>query len=105
MKPVAWGVFGLAAGMTVTVAVGACASICPDQTSIVWEVAPGTYHLDMRIDPIFLHGDSNYQMAIAPDGNSAIETFVRDGKTHQTVYSLGPGSNSPVRTDLTPAHD
>jgi hypothetical protein len=105
MRTVAWTFVGLAVGVTVTVAIGACGSVCPATTPIVWEVAPGTYHLDAHLDPIYLHGDTNYQVVVAADGLSAVETFQRDGHFHETRYSLGPGRNSPMRTDLTPAHD
>jgi len=96
---------GFAAGLAVAVLIAAC---CPTTKTVVWDVLPGTYHIDNRllilagqdapsIDP--LQGDTDYQLVVSGDGTQATETFQRNGATYQTVYALGPGTETSLRSD------
>lgn len=94
-----WGLAGLVGGLGIALAIAAC---CPETKDIVWEVLPGTYRVDPRLlkipDP--LHGDTDYEVVVSADGTRAVETYQRAGKTYRTVYALGPGQDSPMRSDL-----
>jgi len=97
---------GFAGGLAVAVLIAAC---CPATKTIVWEVLPGTYHLDNTLytysgqDALILdqlQGDTGYVMVISGDGTQATETFLRNGVTYQTVYALGPGTPTVMRSDV-----
>jgi hypothetical protein len=87
---------GLATGMLGAFAIAAC---CPEAKDVVWDVSPGSYSVDERFGPQPLHGDANYQLVVAADGNSATESYQRGGKLFLTEYAIGPGSESPLRTN------
>jgi hypothetical protein len=85
---------GLVTGVLGALTIAAC---CPEVKDVVWDTSPGTYTLFERLGPAPLHGDTNYQLVISADGNSAVETYERGGKAFRTDYVIGPGTESPLR--------
>jgi hypothetical protein len=101
LRGLAWTVSGFAGGIELAALI-AC---CPETKTNVWEVLPGTYQIDNRLMLDSSHGDRDYQLVISADGTRATETYQRGGKVYRTVYALGPGENSPMRSDLNPANE
>lgn len=99
---------GVVAGIGSAALIGAC---CPQAKEIVWEVKPGTYVIDPRIEyppgtpyPA-LRSDTAYQLVISADGGDAVETYQRDGKSYEARYTLGPGSPNMMRLDTNLGND
>lgn len=93
---------GVVTGVFGALAIAAC---CPDPKDVVWDVSPGTYTINLGVGPAPLHGDANYQLVVSSDGNSAVETYQRGGQAFRTEYVIGPGIESPLRTDSSVEHE
>lgn len=87
---------GLITGVLGAFTIEAC---CHEVKDVVWDTSPGTYQPFERLGAQPLHGDTNYQLVIAADGNSAVETYERGGKAFRTEYVIGPGTENPLSGD------
>jgi hypothetical protein len=96
LRPIAPLGLGLVTGVLVALTIAAC---CPEVKDVVWDASPGTYTPFERLGPAPLHGDTNYQSVISDDGNSAVETYERGGEAFRIEYVIGPGTESPLRSD------
>jgi hypothetical protein len=94
---------GVATGLAMAIGFAAC---CPETKDIVWDVKPGSYEIDPRLQfspttPYPALGtDTSYHITISADGSQATESYERDGRYYEAVYRLGPAQPNEMRSDV-----